>query len=192
MPTPRTIEALRALAERTGTEAEGIIAREILGRLELRGELKSEEPYDWEAAIAARQEQWNKLSKDDLLEAIRRSVMEDRARPFPTVWRCDCGAVVPTKSKCENHAEHERVREEIPRRFKKGDRVYYNQHAYTPNDPGVVVGFVKPKLDNWQWIRIKFDRLKNAQAVPVRSAKGWRLSHHPILKDQSSPTETVK
>lgn len=50
----RTLEALRALAERPGTEAEGIAAREMLARLETKslGDKPEEERDIWAAFSA--------------------------------------------------------------------------------------------------------------------------------------------
>jgi len=179
----RTIEALRALAERPGTEAEGIVAREILARYGELGISESSEPWDWEAEFVKQKAYWATLTGDALIEAIRRSVMDNRLRPMPTVWRCACGAVVKVREKCYNYQEHSRIQEEIRRRFKKGDRVLYKHFEWEDAGPGVVTGYVREKPANgdhpWAWLRVKFDRCKNPNQIPVKGAKGWLLTHEP-------------
>lgn len=90
--------------------------------------------------------------------------------------RCACGAEYFNDEKCPDVIRHEAIRMEIRTRFKKEQIIYYNQWAYPMNDYGMVAGYPKPRPDNWSWIRLKLARLSNVRAVPVYSARGWRLS----------------
>lgn len=67
----RTIEALRALAERPGTEAEGQLAREILARFE--GGAIADIPTNEETVLSVfRDFLRREASSDDLIAALRR------------------------------------------------------------------------------------------------------------------------
>ena|SRR5258707_8918992 len=78
------------------------------------------------------------------------------------------------------------IAKEIRLRFPKGTRVYYNKWAYRSNSPGVVTGYPRIQFDgSWGWIRIKFDHLKYASAVPIYSSLGWHLSGTPVSGAES-------
>lgn len=118
------------------------------------------------------------------LEELRKK----RLQPEPSVhrvaevWTCPCGSRSPVGDQCRNNAEHERIRQQIQNKFKKGDRVYYNYWAYEPNCTATVIGYMKqPDGNNWAWIRLRFDHLKSGyRSVPIHSDKGWHLSHEPL------------
>jgi hypothetical protein len=151
----RRLDALRALAERPGTEAEGIVAREMLAKLEAKTE--EEWPSYLNSVLESERPRWSAFA--DFLKTGKIEDL-DRATRFTT---CPCGRDNPRDMPCLNEVEHVRINAEIRQMFPVGTRVYYNRWAYAPNEPGVVVGYSK----NWSWLRIKFDKLKTSRAVPV-------------------------
>lgn len=178
MMTRRKLEALRNLAERPGTEAEGILAREILARVEAKQPPTDERTF------------WEILEARAHGEATPEEFAAAMLRQYGTTWTCACGFKVRHGEKCLNlFGTHERIQVEIQTRFKKGDRVFYNCWAYAKNDPAVVVGYVRPKPENgshpWAWITLKFDKLKSNRQVPIKSSRGWHLSHAPLGDDQA-------
>jgi hypothetical protein len=108
----RKIEALRALAERPGTPAEGIVAREMLAKAEAAA--PGHTPGDFHSWITSR---------------------------FSTPSRCPCGSTVINGCECSNMAGHSAMDAIKRERFPRGTRVFYNQWAYGTNDPGTVVGY---------------------------------------------------
>lgn len=112
----RRIEALRALAERPGTEAEGALAREKLARAESAYRVKP--------------------SAEKVLE----HVISIWTNP---VTHCECGERHPRAEECPNRADHDRIADEISARFPKGTRAYYNRWAYERNTPCTVTGAAK-------------------------------------------------
>lgn len=182
MANQSTIDALRRLAERPGTEHEGIVAREMLRRLETKltatsGDFEAE----WTAAYRAfaRKE----IGIDAFCAAMRKHT-EHVVASLPESWKCACGATVPRGEKCGDQYQHLSFQTSIRTRFHKGDRVFYNMHAYPENDPGIVAAYVKLKPENgtypWAWISVRFDRLKGARQIPVVSDRGWHLSREPV------------
>jgi len=156
MPSQRRIEALRNLAERPGTSHEGALAREKLKRLNIKPDAKVE----------------------------HHSAFIDLHR-WPLVWQCECGKIVKIGEKCDQHVRHEGMRMQTAVRFKKGDRVFYNGWAYKMNCPATVVGMPKPDTNNWGWIRLKFDHLKQARNVPIFWKGGCNLSHQPLSDEEA-------
>lgn len=153
----RRLEALRQLAERPGTDAEGILAREKLRRLEAKGVPLEQHTFYY---------QWRRVD-------------------IPTHWYCKCGDRLKVGMKCTNTIRHEFIRQQVKEKFPKGATVYYNYWAYYANQRGVVVGYPTPKsahyeTELWCWIRIKFDNLKQSRVVPIHSVKGWHLSTEPL------------
>lgn len=110
--------------------------------------------------------------------------VESLARFSRYRWYCPCGVSNAANQKCQNWRKHLEINLEIRDRFKKGDRVLYNYHAYPPDCPGRVAAHVPLKPENgtypWAWISIKFDHLKGARQIPIFSAKGWHLKHAVI------------
>lgn len=155
-----TIESLRRLAERPGTEHEGAVAREMLRRLE--------------AKIPAE----NRGLIPSLRELLKR-------HGIPDAWTCPCGAVNSVgDGPCAETWKHLDIQTQIRAKFAKGDRVYYNCWAYPRNCPGRFAAYVKlkPEIGDypWAWISVKFDHLKQARQIPIISARGWLLSHEPL------------
>lgn len=169
----RKLQALRALAERPGTEAEGRLAREILERYERGGDIQEEDQPLLNVILDLLR---HGASKDECFDAIAKNHQLSQSKPFPTTWRCACGSTFKTGGKCSDIAAHDRIAVASMRRFPKGTRVYYNQWAYDRNCPGVSTGYVP----DWNWIRVKFDHLKTARNIPTYSAEGWHLSTEPI------------
>jgi hypothetical protein len=158
----RRLEALRNLAERPGTEAEGQLAREILKRAEA-------EPS--EANPLGRFAQFMRSgSMDDLRDAVGPKT-------------CDCGTQHPAFTSCPNTAKHADIDAERRARFPRGTRVYYNCWAYSENCAGRVTGYPA----QWNWIRVKFDHLKSSRSVPIYSALGWHLSTEPLPREKARP-----
>lgn len=184
-----TISALRQWAERPDAGPEGIVARELLARHGSTPPTDARPTWDdRRLAMEAKAAEYERgeITQDELLEFMR----WQNQQPLPNTWQCACGRMNPisrgviSTSQCSNNSEHERIRDEIRSRFKKGDRVYYNYHAYDPNCPGVVTGYVRPKPDNWGWLCVKMDYLKNSRAIPIKTPNGWALTHEPILKEE--------
>lgn len=156
----RKIEALRNLAERPGTEAEGQLAREMLAKIEAKrgNELEGNAWFYFERYLRTQ-------SMDDLQMAVE-------------LRQCDCGERIGMGSKCGRGAVHEAIQSDIRKRFPKGARVYYNYWAYSENCPATVAGYcTKPEL--WGWIRLKFEHLKGVRAVPIYQQR-WHLSTEPV------------
>lgn len=164
----RRLQALRNLAERPGTEAEGKLAAELLKR----HEAKHPEPHGIDIMA--------EYARNGDVEAFPRRMRTE----YPATFPCDCGMYYPLGGKCRNLDKHEAIRIEIRNRFRKGDRVYYNRWAYEKNSPGTVVGYVSLRNRSygnlWGWINVKFDRLKNPRLVPIWSKDGCSLTHEPI------------
>ena len=168
-----TIDALRRLAERPGTEHEGAVAREMLRR----AEAKLREAGDTQA-----------VGEEDLMDLYRRYMRREMSvdafveAPRISTWKCPCGTKVRNGEKCANWQRHLEINIEIRNRFAKGDRVLYNYHAYPPDCPGRVSAHVKLKPENgtypWAWISVKFDHLKGARQIPIIGENGeWCLKH---------------
>lgn len=185
----RKLDALRALAERPGTDAEGKLAREILERLEAKRDARhADKPEDERPRWVAFEDYLHgDLTTDEFLEAMRRRVKWEREQPLPTEWVCACRSRVPIGAKCESTFAHLAIQQTIREKFKPGERVYYNKWAYDANCPGFVKAYVRLKEPNgdhpWAWISVKFDHLKNARQIPIYSAKGWHLSHAPVDRE---------
>lgn len=155
----RRIEALRALAERPGTHAEGEVARAKLARaLAHKGDLSKQSPWD------AFRSYLRTGSMDDLRWATTHEVCQF------------CGLICLRNLQCphtsEHYAEHSQLRDKFPR----GTRVYYNYWAYSENCPAVVTGY-SAELGR---IRLKFDHLKNSRSVPIYQDGELRLFTEPI------------
>ncbi len=156
----RKIEALRRLAERPGTEAEGIVAREMLKRFEAKAGISS--------------------PSDRLIPSLRDLL---RRYDIPDVVKCPCGEVRPIgEGPCTNVWRHLEIQTEIRAQFKKGDVVFYNYHAYPKNCPGVIAKYVPLGRDStWHWISVKFGHLKHSRQVPIIDADGkWCLTKEPV------------
>lgn len=166
-----TLDSIRRLAERPGTEHEGIVAREMLKRLEGK-----QTPLDRAKRSFAEQLTNHRLK--DLDELLR----EHGISPIVT---CPCG----TKRKiftgpCTNHKRHSEIYLKIIETFSRGDKVYYNYWAYPPNCPGVVAAHVPIGRENgtfpWAWISVKFSHLKSARRIPILNDAGeWCLTKEP-------------
>ena len=146
----RKLEALRALAERPGTEAEGIVARQILARLEAKqgipGRVEAKR-YDhlWECACGSILVVGEKCDNDlvhlDIQDEIRAKFKPgDRVYYNKWAYTANCAGVVAA---------------------------YVRLKAPNGDHP-------------WAWISVKFDYLKSARQIPIYSAKGWHLSHKPV------------
>ncbi len=179
----RKLQALRNLAERPGTEAEGALARELLAKAEGRRR-DAYPPDEADAWIALEDYISGSIRTEEYLERL------DKHYSRPTTWVCACGAEVFVRQKCLNGAGHAVIQETIRSRFKKGDRVFYNYWAYGLNSPATVVGYVKPTRENgshpWAWIRLKFDHLKNSRQAPIWSEKGCHLSFEPLSPEAAT------
>ena len=149
----RKINAIRSLAERPGTEAEGLAAREALKRLKIPERRNSgERSVNW---------------------------------LFPERYTCACGSRYPFGGKCQETSKHEAIRAEARKRFPRGTRVYYNRWCYSRNAPGTITGYpVMPFSGDWHWVRVKFDDLKSARSIPVRSERGWHLFTEPVSREE--------
>ena len=157
MSSRRRIQALEALAYRPGTESEGEVARIMLDRHRAAHPSNPLTDYLSGGDIA------------DFIFATRGEVSR----------RCPCGA--HHAGVCENSREHDRISEEAAKRFPRGTRVYYNCWAYEKNCTGTVCASYS---NRWNWLRIKFDHLKQSRPVPVYDVDGWHISTEP-LEDES-------
>lgn len=152
-----TLDSIRRLAERPGTEHEGNVARAMLKKLEGR------------AGFADKLRNGTLKSLDDML----------REHGVPAEVTCPCG-----KSRkifagpCQNHSGHAEIHSKVRSAFKRGDCVYYNYWAYEPNDPGIVAAHIPIITVNgtfpWSWISVSFDRLKSARRIPILNDFGER------------------
>lgn len=155
----RTLDSIRRLAERPGTEAEGIVAREMLAKLE------------------------KKIPASDRLIPSLRELL--RRYDIPDIVKCPCGDIRPVgEGPCANVWRHLEIQTEIRARFKKGDVVFYNYWAYPVNCPGIVAAHVKLKKERgtypWAWVSVKFGHLKSARQVPILDDSGkWCLTKEP-------------
>lgn len=188
MADQRTIAALRALAERPGTPAEGAVAREMLERLE-RKSPNGRHPKDEQDIWAAFERHCRgECTTDEFIVAMAKWTRRRDYMPVPTEWTCACGRLNGIGYKCMNMGGHERMRESLRIRFTKGQRVYYNYWAYPDNCPAVVAGWPRQAPENgthpWGWIILKFDHLKNNRSVPILSNKGCHLSAHPLTVEE--------
>lgn len=188
MISRRKLEALRNLAERPGTEAEGRLAKELLDRLTAKR--ADSHPQDERGIWKSFEDLCGgRATTEQFVEVLRRWEQERRSDPLPTSWECACGNRLPIGvNKCPAWMRHLEIQTEIRLRFSKGDRVFYNYWAYSENTPATVAAHVKVDRENgsypWAWISLRFDHLKRARQVPIHSAKGWHLSHQPISRDE--------
>lgn len=152
----RTLDALRSLAERPGTEQEGIVAREKLAALEAKrvGQESANRPLHFYESI-------------------------------PTHFTCPCGMIVPCGSECGSKVRHDSIRKAMRVLFPKGARIYYNYWSGSVNTVGIVVDYPRPTSYNWGWIRIQFEHLKSVRNVPVFSGKGWYISTMPLSPEEA-------
>lgn len=159
----RTIDSLRRLAERPGTEHEGNVARSML-------EKALKQPRQPDEVFHAVLNKW-----------ASNHYWDTEQEPL---WECPCGDTIYANGKCVNRFRHLEVQTEIRARFKPGDRVFYNYWAYSVNCPGKIAAYIKIKdgtgTHPWAWISIRFDHLKSARQAPIFSARGWHLSHEPL------------
>ena len=152
----RKIGALRNLAERPGTTAEGIAARLALTRLNV-----SKIQY----------------------ETLRRYDIRWQVNEYCT---CPCGTVYHCGEKCTDFGRHVNIMCDLRARFPRGTEVFYSKWCYAPNLRGRVTGFpMKPFDGDWHWIRVKFDHLKSAISIPTRSAKGGHLFTAPVTSTEA-------
>ena len=124
MPSDRTIAALRALAERPGTPAEGALAREILARLTGRNDDEYQPLRDY-----LRRE----ISLEDLLNSLRAQMPEDMTHEeaaFARGEQCACGAHYPVGGRCPG-ARHETIRLELINRFPVGSEIQFSGRTGT-------------------------------------------------------------
>lgn len=179
MSNQSRLEALRNLAERPGTEAEGLVAREMLARLEAKlGTEGGDGVDDYLSAL-------HSFTRGDITfqEYVSRASPVSRQR----LCKCPCGDTFYMHEKCLNAARHLAVWEEIREKFHKKDRIYYNRWAYPQNSTGIVAAHVPLKRENgdypWAWISIRLDG-KAARQVPILSSRGWHLSHEPVADEE--------
>lgn len=180
--TARKLAALRNLAERPGTKAEGDLAREILKKYESYVQPKTEDFDYWQAF---RLHMRGQMSTEDFLDALKKYAN----RPVPTVWTCACGTMSPAGQKCQRNDLHGKIQVNIRDRFKKGDCVYYNYWAYPLNQPATVTGYVVDSKQ-WNWIAVKLVGRRRSskdvyRQIPIYSAKGFHLSHAPLDQDEA-------
>lgn len=176
----RTLEALRNLAERPGTEAEGKLAREILARFD--GGAITDAPADEQDAWATFRDYLRRdASIDDLIDVLRRQGRTQTYKP-PELWvSCECGGDSrPWNTKCPHLDRQEAIRVDAKKYFPKGTRVYYNKWAYPRNCAGVSTGH----QSEWGWLRVKFDHLKSARDIPIYTAAGWHLTTDPVADSE--------
>lgn len=163
MINARRIAALRALAERPGTPAEGEVAREKLARIES----KQTRPVNASELFGFFASYLRNGCMEDLQKAVNNSV-------------CNiCGKVFPRGLACPNQSEHFKAHSEMYKIFPRGERVYYNYWAYPANCPAVVAGYSA----DLGWIRLKFDHLKNTRSVPIYDDGELRLFTSPVDSD---------
>lgn len=170
MANQATLEALRRLAERPGTEHEGNVAREMLRKLEAK---LADEPEDESPLI--RYLRTNDM--DGFLSAIRRTGGRWKVR-------CSCGAEHNNDETCRDVIRHEAIRMDIRVKFPLDSIVYYNYHAYEMNAYAMVAGYPIPKLGNWGWIRLKLAGLQSVRAVPIYSPLGYHISLKPVSREE--------
>lgn len=186
----RKIAALRNLAERPGTEAEGKLAKQLLDRLESDNQHPPDEAEAW---ITFTEFLRSNISTEDYLERMRQWAISIRNQPLPTHWRCACGALLEVGGKCEAAMNHLLIQQAIREKFAIGDRVLYSRWAYPPNCPGRVAAYVKTQKQNndypWAWLSIKFDHLKQARQVPIYSASGWDLAKVTTISAENPSAE---
>jgi len=165
--TDRKLQALRNLAERPGTEAEGVLAREILERLE--------------AKQTPEEHVWSKFR--DFLRSGNLEGLAAATGGGDTV--CDCGNRHPRLTLCVRLDLHTIVAQEIQDRFQRGARVYYNYWAYPANCPATVTGY---SASSFCSIRLKFDHLKNPRSVRIYRAGRWHLFTQPLDEETLQQT----
>jgi hypothetical protein len=168
----RRLEALRNLAERPGTEHEGIVARAMLKRAEAKA---PDLARDYLENVRA-------FGRGDITfsEYLNRT-----QQTSPAMWSCPCGDTIYMNGKCLNQFRHLEIQTRIRAVFSRGDRVFYNFHAYPRNCPGKIAAHVKLQQDNgtypWAWVSVKFDHLKSARQIPVLNEKGeWCLTKEAL------------
>lgn len=113
MASERTIEALRALAERPGTEHEGIVARQMLERL---SRVTTEDDF-----TPFRRWLRREITLDELVQAMN-----------PTRLTPEEQLVVDEADKIKHRAS---IRQQIHDRFRPGDRIALGKRR------GVVAGY---------------------------------------------------
>ncbi len=156
-----TLDSIRRLAERPGTEHEGIVAREMLKKLESKS-----------GSFADKLRAGTLKSLDEIL----------RENGVPTDVKCPCGESRKIfAGPCQNHAGHAKIHSQIRETFKRGEKVFYNFWAYEPNDPGIFAAHIPMQKVSgtfpWAWCSVKFDRLKSARRIPILNDAGvWCLT----------------
>lgn len=154
MSSQRKIAALRALAERPGTEAEGEAAKAALKRL----------------GVSANPDQW-----DAFRSHLRTGLMDDLSRAVGQKT-CPCGNKHPAFTQCPLTDFHDRIRQEMLQKFPRGTRAYYNEWAYADNEPCTVTGYSA----DWNRVRVKFDNRKTISSVAFYNDGRWLLTSDPL------------
>lgn len=103
MPSDRRMEALRALAERPGTEHEGALAREILARMEGEIGVSQEETF--------RRFRLKEASLDDLLRSLKTQTLTQEEQMMSDYT--------------ERQRKNTEMYAEAKRKFPRGSRVRY-------------------------------------------------------------------
>lgn len=184
--TARKLAALKNLAERPGTPAEGELARELLRKYESSNVGVDDDLTEDDYWKAFKRHMRGESSTEEFLDALRRYAQ----RPVPENWTCACGTISPLNQKCQNSGLHIKIQFDIRNKFKKGDCVYYNYWAYPINQPATVTGYVPSAIGmQWNWIAVKLVGRRGKsnlyRQIPIYSAKGWHLSHAPLSEDEA-------
>jgi len=176
----RRIAALRALADRPGTEAEGRVAKEKLRRaLEAAGQAqdpvppkqakaadsfgRTYTPYYFDRNLLRRQaedllrRQAERMSKEPFegraYQSHREQETERKARADH--YGCPCGSVW-NRELCANKTANEHIRKTLTEKFPTGTRVYYNGPLFPPNKAGSVIDDYY-KDCAWNQLMVKFE-----------------------------------
>lgn len=187
MPDSRRIAALRALAARPGTPAEGEVAQRKLEEALAKEPVKAPRVYrrsPLEDAI--RDALFQQMGVRMAREAIGRFYSVRRAEaPFcePTgmPWfldrQCACGVDRAFDIKhCQNFEGHTQIEDMLSARFPLFTRIYYNGPSCVANRRGRV--FMHSM--QWNFLDILFDDSFTPIEVMAYSRKGWHVSIQPL------------
>lgn len=172
-PSARKLAALRNLAERPGTEAEGKVARAMLEKLTGREYAPPRPPAPERPITGGRfnGEVWEFLQPDGTW-STKPAWSTRPAQPRPKAPR---KKPAPPKVP-EYFRDKVKLAMKVRQRFPIGTTVYYNAPGWASNSMGTVTGYRPAGYK----VRVWFDQMGGVKEVDACSSRGWHMTVLPM------------